>query len=124
VRESLVTDLDEFLEAFSTEPDPEQVATYVIEQLETYADDSGIDDIVPALEEEGELEGSLQEVLESEMASNDEFEFTGEEVVSLLERLCGIEWDQDSDDDDDLDEDDDDDEVSEEEDLEAVEEDL
>jgi hypothetical protein len=26
------------------------------------------------------------------MSSNDEFEYTGEEIISLLERLCGVEW--------------------------------
>jgi hypothetical protein len=110
VRESLVDDIDEFLEAFSSDPEPEQVANYVIELLETYADEEGIDDIVASLEEEAELEGSLHETLETEMSSNDEFEYTGEEVISILERLCGIEWDTDEDDEDDWDEDDEDDE--------------
>jgi hypothetical protein len=92
MRDSLVDELDEYLEAFSAEPDPEAVATYVVELLESFADDEGIDDIIPTLEEDGELDGTLQEVLETEMSSNDEFEYTGEEVTSLLERLCGIEW--------------------------------
>ena len=117
MRESLVDDIDEFLGAFSSDPEPEQVATYLIEHLETFADDEGIDDIVPTLEEEGELEGSLQEALESEMGSNDEFEFTGEEIVSLFERLCGVEW-ADADDDDEDADDDDEAEDSEEEQLE------
>jgi hypothetical protein len=120
MRESLVTDIDEFLGAFSSDPEPEQVAAYLIDQLETYADDEGIDELVPALEEEGELEGSLQEALETEMASNDEFEFTGEEVVSLLERLCGVEWEDADEDDEDGDgeEDDEDEDESDEEELE------
>jgi len=42
------------------------------------------------------------------MASNDEFEFTGEEIASLLERMCNIEWTDDDDFDDDDDDDDDD----------------
>ncbi len=116
VRESLVDDVDEFLEAFSTDPEPEQVANYVLELLETYADEEGIDDIVPTLEEEAELDGSLHEMLESEMASNDEFEYTGEEVVSILERICGIEWDANPDDDDDWTEEEEVDEEEEEED--------
>ena len=122
VRENLVDDIDEFLEAFSAEPDPEQVATYVIEQLETYADDQGIDEIVSSLEEEGQLDGSLQETLETEMSSNDEFEYTGEEVISLLERLCGIEWEEEDEGDEDLDDEDDEDE--EDEDAQDEEEDL
>jgi len=39
------------------------------------------------------------------MASNDEFKFTGEEVVSLVERLCEIEWENGEDLDDETDED-------------------
>ena len=41
-------------------------------------------------------EHTLAETLEEEMGSNDEFEFTGEEIVSLIERMCGIEWERDT----------------------------
>ena len=51
------------------------------------------------MEEEAELDDSLATLLEDEMASNDEFEFTGEEISSLLERMCEIEW-EDADEDD------------------------
>ncbi len=73
MRESLVDEIDEFLQAFSSDPEPEQVANFIVEQLESYADSEGIDDILQTLEEEGELETSLMETLESEMGSNDEF---------------------------------------------------
>lgn len=118
MRESLVDDIDEFLEAFSSDPEPEQVANYLVEALETYADEEGIDDIVATLEEEGELEASLSEALEGEMTSNDEFEYTGEEIVSLLEKLCGVEWDGEDDDEDDEDDDEDEDDEDEDEDEE------
>lgn len=95
MRESLVEEVDEYLEAFSSEPDPEAVGGYVVELLENYADDEGIDDLIAGLEEQGELDGTLQDTLETEMSSNDEFEYTGEEIISLLERLCGIEWEAD-----------------------------
>ena len=94
MRDSLVEDLDEYLEAISATPDTEAVVAYVIELLETYGDDEGFDEIVSTLEEESSLDGTLSEGLEEEMSSNDEFEFTGEEIVSLLERLCDIEWEQ------------------------------
>ena len=113
MRESLVDDIDEFIENFATDPESEAVANYVIEQLETYADEEGIDDIVATLEEEGELEASLQETLETEMTGNDEFEYTGEELVSLLERVCGIEWEDDEDEDEEEDDEDEDDEEEE-----------
>lgn len=99
-RESLVDELDDMLEAYGDTPDHEAIAEFLIEQLEVYADEHGIDDIITTLEAEGELDAPLQETLESEMSSNDELELTGEEVVSLLERLCHIEWDDVDDDDD------------------------
>ncbi|MGC6513559.1 MAG: hypothetical protein ACON4N_03605 [Myxococcota bacterium] len=109
LREALVNNLETFLDALSDTPDPEMVATYVIDQLETYADERGIDDIVVELEESGALDGSLQDTLEEEMSSNADFEFTEEEVVSLLERVGDIEWvdhDDFDDEDDEFDEDD------------------
>jgi len=107
-RETLVDELDELLEAYGNTPDPEPVGDFLIEQIELYADEYGVDDILIKLEESGELEAPFKEVLESEMSSNDEFEYTGEEIVSLLERLCNIEWDDvDVDDVDEFEEDDD-----------------
>ena len=100
MRDNMVDDLDEYLEAVSASPDTEAIAAYVIELLETYAEDAGIDDIVAALEEETALDGSLSETIEEEMSSNDEFEYTGEEIISLLERLCEIEWVEGEDDED------------------------
>ncbi|MBX2800580.1 MAG: hypothetical protein KTR31_23070 [Myxococcales bacterium] len=113
MRDSLVEDLDEYLEAISSSPDTESVVAYVVELLETYGDDTDFDEIVAQLEEEGQVDGTLSEALEEEMSSNDEFEFTGEEIVSLLEKLCSIEWERDEDDrdeDEDGDEEDEDDE--------------
>lgn len=92
MRDALVEVLDLYLDAFSSDPDPEQVAHYLVEQIELAADERNIDDLVADMEEEGALDGSLVTTLEEEMTSNDEFEFTGEEIVSLLERLCEIEW--------------------------------
>jgi hypothetical protein len=115
-RESLVDDLDEMLEAYADNPDQEAITQFVIEQLEVYADEHGIDDIVVQLEADGALEAPLQETLETELASNDELELTGEEIVSLLERVCNIEWDDLHGDDDDWEGDDDEDDEDEDED--------
>lgn len=104
IRDRLVEDLDEYLNNLPDDPDVEMVATFMIEQLEVYADDKGIDDIIVGLEESGGLDSTLQETLEAEMSSNDDFEFTGEECVALLESACEIEWEED--DDDDLDDED------------------
>jgi hypothetical protein len=111
IRDALINDLEEYLGNLPDHPDAEMVAAFMIEQLETYADEKGIEDIVVSLEESGGLDTPLQEALESEMASNDDFEFTEEECVSLLESLCDLEWVEDDDEandelTDDLDEDD------------------
>lgn len=97
IRDQLVDGLEAYLQNFSDDPEPEAIAEYILEELETYADDEGIDDIIAQLEESGALDVPFQEALESEMSSNDEFEFTGEEIVSLLERMCGVEWLDDDD---------------------------
>jgi len=107
VRENMVEELDEYLEAIAT-PEAEALTRFVVELLEAAADEYGIDDIVGSLEDDGALDDSLATVLEDEMESNDEFEYTGEEIASLLERLCDIEWTDDGDFDDDDDDDDDD----------------
>ena len=63
-----------------------------IEQLEMYGDDEEIDDIIGDLEESGYVDGTLLDTLINEFESNDEFVFTGEEVMSLLERVCELQW--------------------------------
>ncbi len=110
MRDALVEQLDEYLDAHASSPDAEAVASYVVELIGTVAEELKLDDadeIILKLESSGELEAGLSEVLEEEFESNDEFEFTGEEVVSLLEKLCDLEWA--AGDDDDIDDDDDDD---------------
>ena len=109
MRDTLVEQLDEYLDAHASSPDAEAVASYVVELIGTVAEELKLDDadeIILKLESSGELEAGLSEVLEEEFESNDEFEFTGEEVVSLLEKLCDLEWA--AGDDDDVDDDDDD----------------
>ena len=108
IREALVESLDNYFEALGGEPDAEAASAYTIELLEEHGDEEGIDDIILTLEDEGGLDGSLQTVIEEEISSNAEFECTGEEIVSLLERLCGLEWENAEGDDDDDDDDDDD----------------
>jgi hypothetical protein len=116
MRDNMVDGLDEYLDAVSASPDTEAIANYVIELLETYAENAGIDDVLATLEEAAALDGTLVETLEEEMSSNDEFEYTGEEIVSLLERLCEIEWIEGED--DELDDEEEEDEEEEEEDEE------
>jgi hypothetical protein len=110
MRDSLVEQLDEYLDAQTGAPDPETVASYVIELIGTVTEELKVDDgdeIILKLESSGELEASLLELLEEEFESNDEFEFTGEEVVSLVEKVCEVEWTSKDEEDEDEDEEDD-----------------
>jgi len=111
MRDSLVEHLDEYLEAHSGSPDGEVVAAYVIDLLGSVAEEMKVEEaeeIVLKLESSGELEASLQELLEEEFESNEELEYTGEEIVSLIEKVCDVEWTTADDDDAEDDEDDDD----------------
>lgn len=112
MRDTLVEQLDEYLEAHSGSPDGEVVAAYVIELLGTVAEELKVEEseeIVLKLESSGELEASLQELLEEEFESNEELEYTGEEIISLIEKVCDVEWTTADDDDADEDDDDEDD---------------
>jgi hypothetical protein len=121
IREALVNDLEEFLSNLPDDPEAEMVANFILEQLEIYADEYGIEDIVVSLEESGSLDGALRDELESEMSNNDEFEYTEEECVELLETMCDIEWveDEEEDEEEGVELDEDEDELEEEEEEEA-----
>jgi hypothetical protein len=113
MRDALVEQLDEYIDAQAGSPEAEHVASYIIELLGTLAEDHHVDDadeIILRMESSGELEAGLQELLEEEFESNDEMEYTGEELVSLLEKLCDLEWSSKDDEDDEpaLDDDEDD----------------
>lgn len=112
MRDTVVEQLDEYLEAQTGTPDGETVAAYVIELLGSAAEELKIDDadeIVLKLETSGELEASLQELLEEEFERDDEIEFTGEEIVSVIEKVCDVEWTTKDDDEEEEEDDEDDD---------------
>ena len=104
MRDDLVAELDDYLDGLPDSADAETLTAYAIQVIEQLADDLAIDDVVGWLEDEGALDGALQESLESEILSSEEIE-TGEDLIVLLEGLCNIEWSED----DELDDDDDDD---------------
>ena len=114
LRESMVEELDDYIEGLGSDPNPESIVAYVIELLEIWADEEGFDDIKGELEDNGALDDPLPDTLEEEISSNEEFEFTGEEVVSLLETICEIEWEDDEDDEEDDDDDEEDDDLDDE----------
>lgn len=110
MRDTLVEQLDEYFDAHTGSPDGEVVAAYVIELIGTVAEEMKVDDgdeLILKLEASGELEASLLELLEEEFESNDEFEYTGEEIVSVVEKVCEVEWTTKDEDDADDEKDDD-----------------
>ena len=110
IRGALLEELDEYIDAVD-EPDIETVVSYVLDQLQLAEDEFDLMDIASQIEDSAGLEGSLQESLEEELTSRDDFVFTGEEIVSAFEQLGGIEWVDEDDIDADADLDDDDDEL-------------
>ena len=112
MRDSLVEQLDEYFDAQTGSPDGEAIAAYVIELIGTVAEEMKVDDgdeLILKLESSGEMEASLLELLEEEFESNEEFEYTGEEIISLVEKVCEVEWTTKDDADEEVDDDDDDD---------------
>ncbi len=108
VREKLVMSIDEYLETVNEDPDAGSLAEYVIESLSSAAEEAGVEDaedLVINIEEEAALDESLLETLEYEFSNNDEIGLTGEEIVSLIEKVVGIDWEDQEADSYDLDED-------------------
>ena len=83
LRDTVVEQLDEYLESQNGTPDAEAVAAFVVELLGTAAEDLKIgdaDEIVLKLETSGELDASLLEMLEEHLESSDDMEMTAEEI--------------------------------------------
>ena len=95
LRADLLEELDQFLQA--TSPGSEVLTQCAIDLLEAFGDENGIDDIVSSLEDSGELDAPLQECLENEFISNENFHDNGEDAVAIIEQLCAIDWLDDAD---------------------------
>jgi len=107
MRALLVERLDDFISDLTDTSDPEAIAQSIVRTIEAIADEveyEKADEIISRLEASGELEGSLLEVLEEHLSADEDFDFMGEDLVSLIEKLCEIEWaDAEDGDDDDID---------------------
>lgn len=110
LRDTVVEQLDEYLESQNGTPDAEAVAAFVVDLLSTAAEDLKLpdaDDIVLKLETSGELEASLLELLEEHFESSEDMEFTAEDILALIEKVCDVEWttkdDEDAEEEDDED---------------------
>ena len=83
--------MDDILGAYKSAADPEIIASFLVEYIESFGDEIGLEDIIDELEEHSSADGSLAVVLEGEFEASD-LTVTAEEAVSILERTCGIEW--------------------------------
>lgn len=95
IRDKLVMSVDEYLETVNEDPDAGSLSEYAISTLCNAAEEVGVEDaedLIINIEEEAALDESLVETLEYEFSNNDEIGLTGEEIVSLMEKVCGIEW--------------------------------
>ena len=95
MRELLVERLDDFISELTDTSDTESIAQSIVHAIEAIADQveyEKAEEVISRLEASGELEGSLGEVLEEHLSAEDEFDFTGEDLVSLIEKICEIEW--------------------------------
>ncbi len=106
MRDTLVEQVNEYIDSLNGVPDAEDVANRMVEIIEAVADEmklDGADEIILKLESSGQLDASLQEMLEDEFERDEEFEFTGEDLVGLIEKVCELEWSskEETDDDDD-----------------------
>lgn len=95
MRELLVERLDDFISELTDTSDTESIAQSIVQTIEAIADEveyEKSEEVISRLEASGELEGTLMEVLEEHLSAEDEFDFTGEDLVSMIEKICEIEW--------------------------------
>ncbi len=102
LRDTVVEQLDEYLESQNGTPDAEAVAAFVVDLLSSAAEDLKLEDadeLVVKMETSGELEASLLELLEEHFESTEDMEFTAEDILALIEKVCDVEWTTKDDDD-------------------------
>jgi len=95
MRDLLVEQLDEYCENLDSSFDTESIAESVIEHIEGVAQEVGGvngEEVLGQFEASGELEASLVEFLEDAFASDTTFIYSGEEIMTLLEKACELEW--------------------------------
>lgn len=99
MRQMIIELIDENFSQIGDDGAPEDYAQAVIDAIEAAADEldeeTG-DEIVSHLEAAGELEESLVDTMAEGFRDDDEFDYIGESVMRLIERMCNIEWSEDA----------------------------
>jgi hypothetical protein len=95
-RELLEEQLDAFLESIDGSDDATEVVQDILELLERVAQDCDVSvpggDIVSYIENDSELEDALFDVLLDELEEEDLADFTGNDMLALLEKIIEIDW--------------------------------
>ena len=100
VRDTIIFSSDEYLETINDQPEPDQLAEQTVAAIAQGAEEADIEDyeeVILAIEEEQEMEESLVETLEYEFSKADDLELSGEDLIALIDRVCGLEWDDEDD---------------------------
>ena len=100
VRDIIILSLDEYLETINDQPEPDQLAEQTVAAIAVGAEEADVEDyeeLILAIEEEQEMEESLVETLEYEFSKADDLELSGEDLIGLIDRVCGLEWDDEDD---------------------------
>lgn len=100
VRDTIILSLDEYLETINDQPDAAELAEQTVQAISSGAEESGLEDyeeVVLQIEEEMEMEESLVETLEYEFQKADDLELSGEDLISLIDRVCGLSWEDEDD---------------------------
>ena len=99
MRQMIIDQIDENFAAVGSEGADEQYAQGVLDAIEMvaeeHADEIG-DEIVSHLEASGELDHSLLDTLTEGFKSDPDIDYIGEKVVSAVERLCKIKWEEEA----------------------------
>ncbi len=92
----LVEQLDEYLEGAAGSTDAATVVRDLLVLLQTIADQCEVvvpsEGLVVYMESEAELDDGLFDLLLEELEEEDLEDVTGEDVLSLLEKIVEIEW--------------------------------
>jgi hypothetical protein len=95
-RHLLEEQLDEYLESVEETSDATGMVQDIMELLQSVAGECEVDvrggDIVAYMENEGEIEDGLFDILLDELEEEDLEDFTAEDLIALLEKIVEIEW--------------------------------
>jgi hypothetical protein len=95
-RDLLIEQLDDYLESADSSTDAASMVQDILDLMQSAADEADVDvpgnDIVAYIETEGELEDALYDILLDEFEEEDPEDYTGEDLIVLLEKVVEIEW--------------------------------